>query len=279
MPNFNRNANVVLSFDGLAIYNFNQPNWEFLFLRHLESHVLNVNIAVDSIPSHSFTVAKEHNIVIDAGKAVSTLDDSNMIKYQESGTFDFDPINQSEDIRWMDDYLNGKDQVVTPCSFSDTYDKKDLSYLSIEGKSVLYTKELSGENREFEIWERVGDTKKLLAPHRQIGVVVGLAIEYPEGESIKIKIDGKLGFDFNLPIEAGSEYEIKFDNSCNNNPTCEEISDFQHYYKLFEPTGREIEITPVILKDERDRDVSGTAACKCTHCINFTGSLMSAIQS
>ena len=67
MSSANPAANVTLSFEGLAIYNFNKITnyWEFLFLRHLANHNLKVDIINYTGGQrlvNSLTIEKEHNI-------------------------------------------------------------------------------------------------------------------------------------------------------------------------------------------------------------------------
>ena len=218
---------------------------------------------------NSLTIEKEHNIFIEAPDAIEPTEGT----AYKIPNFNF-LANQEEDIRWMDELLETADAGLTSCSFRNDFPKKDLSFLSIEGQSILYTKMLSKD--EFEVWEntgiqgQVGYTRKLIAS-RQIGVEVAADIEYPINNSIKIRIEGKNGFTIKLPILEDSIYEIKFNNSCDGLTTSVDTSDFQHYYDLFSPTERKIEIIPIPKFNEEGDRVDDTPACKCKTCDNLIG--------
>lgn len=282
----NPNANVTLTFEGLAIYNLNKEtnNWEFLFLRHLENHELRVNItrrrttpghAGDSNLIHSFTISKEHNILIDAGDSLATPDGK--FRY-EIPDFAYKFATQKEDIRWMEESSGEEGEVHTMCSFNSQFSKKNLSFLSIGGQSILYTQKLS--EIEFEIWEKRKETReegtfeirKLLAS-RPIGLVIGADIQYPVGKSIKFSIEGLNGFTLELPIAPDSHYEISFNNSCDGKPDCPNLSDFQFYYDLLvSSTGSEIDIIPApVLASDGTMKPGDTAACICKTCKNLVG--------
>jgi hypothetical protein len=270
----NPNANVTLSFEGLAIYNLNKSSnfWEFLFLRHLKNHKLKIEIIQYLNGTkfvHSLAIEKEHNIFIDAPKAVEPLN-GNMYKIDN---FSYG-TNEEEDIRWMDELPESEDVGLTSCSFRNDFLKKDLAFLSINGESILYTKILSKE--KFEIWEnigikdQVGYTKRLV-DSRKIGVVVAADIEYPSNETIKIRVEGKSDFTLELPITQDSIYEIKFNNSCDGLATSFDTSDFQHYYDLFSPTERKLEIISIPILDINGHKLDNTPACKCKTCKNLIG--------
>jgi hypothetical protein len=272
MSNFNRNANVILTFEGLAVNNYNKDtkNWEFLFLRHLENHELILTIKNDKPEAdankpikHVFKVGKEHDIFFNAKDAIVPENSEIVFEIPELGLND---VN-SEDIHWMDDYFHGKEEVTTGCSFNEDFEKRNLSFLEIQGHCTLYTHKRSEE--EFEIWERT-DNKKNFIVKRKIGVILGAAIEYPIGELLKINIVGRVNISIDILIENNVNYEIAFDNSCRGNPTSNDTSDFQHYQDIFAPTGRTVEILPV-KSDGRPGD---TPACKvCENCNGFVGSL------
>jgi hypothetical protein len=285
----NANANVTFSFEGLAIYNLNATNnWEFLFLRHVPKHSLKINIKNNSFPnlSQSFTIAKEHDIFIEASDAIAPP--NNKFRYEISG-FSFDSTNEKEDIRWMEEVFEGEIGGDAPCSLNSAFPKKELTFLSINGGSVLYTKDLS--EGEFEIWEKNGNTKKRLnagtstnqLDSRKIGVVVAAAMQYPFNKPIKIRIVGNDGFTIELPINSSDRYEINFSNHCEDSPASTQKSDFQYYYDLYSPTGKEIEIVPVpemtILSPGVSTKTAGPAACKCTSCRSLTGSSLSGFGS
>lgn len=285
----NAHANITFSFEGLAIYNLNENNnWEFLFLRHVPKHLLKINIKNNTFPnlSQSFTIAKEHDIFIEANDAIAPP--NSKFRY-EIPDFSFDSANEKEDIRWMEEVFEGEVGGDTACSLNSSFPKKELTFLSINGGSVLYTKDLS--EGEFEIWEKDGNIKKRLnagtstnpLTSRKIGVVVAAAMQYPIDGSIKIRIVGNDGFTIELPINSGNRYEINFSNHCEDSPASTQKSDFQYYYDLYNPTGKEIEIVPVLKVTSISLGVTtktaGPAACKCTSCRSLVGSSLSGFGS
>lgn len=268
-------ANVTFAFEGLAIYNLNENNWEFLFLRHLMNHELKVQItrkyttdghAEDNKLVHSFKIAKQHNILIEANESVDTPGGKTRF---ETANFNWQNGNKA-DLRWMEGLPEELEVEHTSCSFNRLFPKEELSFLSIQGKSILYTHKLSDD--DYEIWERDGSQKSLIGI-RRLGTIVAADMKYPADSTIKFNIEGANGFSLELKIEGDSNYEIKFDNSCEGNPTCENIDDYQYYYDLLSSSnGKTIEAVPKLVASSTGLMRPGeTAACRCRTCRNLVG--------
>jgi hypothetical protein len=279
-------GNVTISFDGLAIYHFNESegakNWELLFLRHLKNHDLSIKItkftgdasADDKILIHEFKVGKGHKIFIEAEDTEPT----DVVKLVTGDQVDFEKIDkeidekeksndpQAKDIRWMIN-LSDSENEVSGCNFkADDVNKRNLTFLSIPTNALLFTKSLS--KAKFEIWERTSETTKELRAIRRIGETVAAALQC--NSDLRFRVDGVFSYEINLPISDGVSYEIQFDNSCHT-PTCEELSDFHHYYELF-ASDRQLELIPIIPVDKEGKRKPGTvAACPCSSCRKIIG--------
>ncbi len=254
MPHFNTDVNVVLSFEGLGIRNFNNDtkNWEFLFLRSVDNHSLKLTIYNDQVDNSDWSkekfeilIPKEHDIFIELPDAENVLE-GNPSEYNNGDIDLYTRGIDYEDIRWTEDYLHGKPPGTAPVQLRNDLRKDDLSFLNIGGTCVLFTKVTNYfKTQNYEIWERQGGAKTLLEA-RRIGAKVGGAVKYPDGKSVQIRLVGKINQVIEIPIVTGVVTFIDFDNSCQGSPTSGTTSDFEHYYSdFFVDSDREIEIVPV----------------------------------
>lgn len=256
MSQVNENANLTISVKGLAIYYFNETDkkWEFLFLRHLETHDLKIKVTKmsaaggdDTELAHEFVLDKGHDIVIEAD-TVPYMDGADNYRVG-NGSFDYsdaDETSRKNDIRWIIDLpkpIPGFPEDTT--SVMSNYKKRNLTFVSFPENSIVYTKELS--SAKFNRWERTlstGNRRLAAESSSKIGVTLGADVQC--NSSFKLKIDGTFDYDIEFKIEGNDKYLLEFDNSCDpaKHPGCEHISDLIHNYDLFD-VDEYLELTPV----------------------------------
>jgi hypothetical protein len=95
----------------------------------------------------------------------------------------------------------------------------------------------AGNATLFDVWELVSADEKKRKGDKLIYDEADSSMLCKSGTSTKLIISGKLNVEFSLPNSQDSYYLLTFNNRCEE-LACATMTDFQHYYSLFDlPVG------------------------------------------
>ncbi|MEK7724024.1 MAG: hypothetical protein AAB336_06735, partial [Acidobacteriota bacterium] len=211
-------ANVVVSVEGLAVFNFNKENknWEAILQRNLSSHTLKI-----IINKHVNGVTEKIAEYTRLGKNERFL-----VRASEPQTPNFHSVFEGEkDLKQVLDLseMHGS-------RLFNTNHNLDLSFLSI-ADCVLYSQNVPNEIYKIQI----PDKEPII---RKTTNTIGADMICATGSKLEIITTNNPNLIPPLVIEEGVVYQIIFDNSCHDpNPL---DTDFKHHYDLLSVSQRAI---------------------------------------
>lgn len=222
-----KNANVVISIEGLAIFNFNEANenWEALLQRNLATHDLKISIFKTvnevstalaeyvNIPKNEMFFIRSNGANVPAERAIHDGSAKDL-----NNTLDL----SSEELHADLANIFNKDHGV------------ETSFLSISD-CTLYSRNVPDENYDIEIAGRSTITRKTTN-------VIGADLICDVESTLEIITSTDVNLIDPIVIEDGTIYFIRFDNSCTTPEP--DNTDFQYYYDFLSvPTANKAKIS------------------------------------